>query len=226
LGEAEKSREYLEKFSALKMENDKADREKRAGFAPLRITLKNTAQTHTDVGRVYALQNRPQEAEQLWLRAAALDPENTICRLNLAVFYQRTGQDRGALRLYEEIARIDPADGLVQLNLGRVSLKLRQAERAERAFREVIRLAPDRPDGYAALAELHLQSNRNLAEARRLAEAAVRLAPEAKYFAILGQACVMNGDRKGALTAMNKAIELQPDNNQYQRLLEKLLGGK
>ena len=226
LGESVKASEYWEKFSTLKQQNDTAEREKRTRFAPLQITRKSVAQTHTDVGRVYALLGHTGEAEQLWLRATALDPENTICRLNLAVFYQRTGQEGEALRFYEEIARIDPSDALVHLNLGRVSLKLRQVERAERAFVTVVKLAPNQPEGHSALAQLYLQTNRNPAEAARLAEAAVQLAPEAPYLALLSEARARNGDRQGALAAINQAIDLQPGNGQYRQMREMLLGRK
>jgi len=210
----------------LKQESDAAEREKRTRFAPLQITRRSVAQTHTDVGRVYASLGRTGDAEQLWLRANALDPENTICRLNLAVFYQRAGQYGEALQFYEEIARIDPNDALVHLNLGRASLKLNQVERAERAFAEVIRLAPNQPEGHSALAQLYVQGGRNPAEAVRLAETAVRLAPDAQYLALLSEARARNGDRQGALTAINQAIDLQPGNGQYQQMRQMLLGRK
>ena len=226
LGDSNKASEYWEKFSALKQQSDDAEREKRIHFAPLEITRKSVAQTHTDVGRVYALLGRAADAEQLWLRATALDPANTICRLNLAVLYQRTGNDARAQQFYEDIARLDPSDALVQLNLGRVSLKLNQIERAERAFAEVTRLAPNQPEGHSALAQLYLQANRNPDDAVRLAETAVKLAPEAPYLAILSQARARSGDRQGALAAINQALDLQPANGQYRQMREILLGTK
>jgi len=56
-----------------------------------------------------------------------------------------------------------------------------------------------------------------------LAETAVKLAPEAKYYALLGQAYAMSNDRAGALAAFNRAIELQPDNRQYVQFRAMLL---
>jgi superkiller protein 3 len=226
LGEPERSADYWEKFSALKKASEEEGRRWRARFSPLSVAKRSVAQTHTDVGRVYLTQGRAREAEQLWRRASMLDPSNALCRLQLAVHCQRTRRPQEALRFYEEVARIDPNDGLAHLNLGRVCLKLNRFERAERAFNEVIRLAPNQPEGHSALAELFLQTNRNLDEARRLAEKAVSLAPEAQHFALLGQACAMNRDRAGALAAFNRAIDLQPDNAQYHRLRDTLLGNE
>ena len=219
----EKSAEYLEKFNALKKKTDTVERHIRATFAPLKISMRSTAQTHTDVGRVYMKKGRHREAEAMWRRAAALDPENSLCRLQLAVLCHQTGNSGEALRYYEEVAKLDPTDGLVQLNLGRVCAKLRQFERAEQAFKEVLKLAPSQAEGYSGLADLYLQSNRNLAQARLLAEQAVKLTPDAQNFGLLGQACIMNGDRPAAVAAMNKALELEPGNPHYLQMLQRLL---
>jgi tetratricopeptide (TPR) repeat protein len=153
LGDEEKSRGYWEKFSALKQQKDQQAREVRATYDPLSITKRSVAKTHTDVGRVYIINNRPKEAEELWLRAAALDSANTLCRLQLAIHYHQTERYSQALQYYQDVARADPNDALLQLNIGRVCLKLNQPSRAEEAFKKVVELAPDRPEGHAALAQ-------------------------------------------------------------------------
>ena len=154
LGDDEKSREAWAKFSALKEENDRQARDMRANYDSLAITKRSVAQTHTDVARVYILNNQPMEAEAMWLKAAALDESNTLSRLQLAVHYQQTHQYGPALKYYQEVARIDPADALVQLNIGRVCLALKQIENAEKAFEKVVQLAPNQPEGHAALAQV------------------------------------------------------------------------
>ena len=154
LGDFAMATECFERFSALKKESDEQARTARANYDTLSITKRSVAQTHTDVGRVYMTQHRHREAEGLWLRAAALDASNALCRLQLAVLAQQTQRYQDALRYYEEVAQIDPTDALVQLNLGRVSLKLNLPRRAEAAFKRVVELAPDRPEGHAALAQV------------------------------------------------------------------------
>ena len=154
LGQEEKSAECWARFSELKRQADRQAREMRTDYDSLAITRRSVAQTHTDVGRVYILNRRPKEAEELWLKAAALDGSNTLCRLQLAVHYQQSGQFPEALRYYQEVARLDPRDALVHLNIGRVSLKLNQVQQAEAAFQKVVELAPNRPEGHAALAQV------------------------------------------------------------------------
>jgi len=222
LGDRDQGSAYLERFAALKKASDDEGRRWRAAFSPLSVAKKSVAQTHTDVGRVYLKQGRAQEAEELWLKAAALDPSNTLCRLQLAVLYQQARKDREALRCYEEVAHLDANDGLVQLNLGRLSAKLKETARAERAFKEVIKLEPQRPEGHSALAELYLQTRRNPAEARKLAQQAVALAPDAPNFVLLSRTCAADGDRASALAAIDKALELQPANEQYRQARQML----
>jgi tetratricopeptide (TPR) repeat protein len=223
LGEREQADKYFQTFSVLRERADEKGRQVRANYDTLAITQKSVAQTHTDVARVYVKEGRVREAEALWLKAAELDPKNSLCRLQLAVIYQQTGRHREALKYYEEIAKADPNDPLVQLNMGRVWMKLNDTEQAEQAFTQALRLAPNQPESHSSLAELYLQNRMKLAEAVALAETAVKLAPEAKYYALLGQAYAMSNDRAGALTAFNRAIELQPDNRQYVQFRTMLL---
>lgn len=153
-GEEDRSKECWTRFSALKSQTDQQARQIRTEYDSLAITKRSVAQTHTDVGRVYILNQRPKDAEQLWLQAAALDAGNTLCRLQLAIHYHQTEQHAEALRYYQEVARLDPGDALVHLNIGRVSLKLNQVPQAEAAFKKVVELAPNRPEGHAALAQV------------------------------------------------------------------------
>lgn len=154
LGEEEKSKGCWTRFSALKKDKDQHNRQVRADYDSLAITKRSVAQTHTDVARVYILNQRAKEAEALLLRAAALDSSNSLSRLHLAVHYHQIGNYTGALRFYQEVARLDPKDALVQLNIGRVNLKLNQVRQAETAFQRVVELAPERPEGHAALAQV------------------------------------------------------------------------
>ena len=159
LGESENATNHFEQFSALKRKSETEARDVRSNYNTLALTRQSVARTHTDVGRVYMIQNMPREAEDLWLRAATLAATNILCRLQLAVHCQRSNRNAEALRYYEEVMRLDPSDALVHMNIGRVSLKLNQLGRAEQAFKEVVRLAPDRPEGQDALAEVRAMIN-------------------------------------------------------------------
>ncbi len=99
-------------------------------------------------------------------------------------------------------------------------MKLNQMDRAERAFKEVIRLEPGRSEGYAALTRFYLQTQREMPEAERLARRATELDPEAEYFALLAQACAVNGNPGAAAAAMNRAVEFEPGNAEFVKMRE------
>ena len=88
--------------------------------------------------------------------------------------------------------------------------------------REAMNVAPERAVGYGELAQLYLGANRNLPDARGLAETAAQLEPTAANYYVLSWACDKNGDVESALEAMRQAIELAPANEKYKRMYETL----
>jgi tetratricopeptide (TPR) repeat protein len=68
------------------------------------------------------------------------------------------------------------------------------------------------------LAKIYLAQNMHLSEAKKLAQAAVRIAPVASNYFILARACHQTGDLAGALAAMQRAVAMEPDNAEYRRI--------
>ncbi len=122
----------------------------------------------------------------------------------------------------ERLRAIDPGDMINQLNIGTGNARLRRFDAAEEAYRKAIQLRTRQCEGYQALAGVYMKTGRKLDKARSLAEAAVRLQPSAANFRLLGEACDRNGDRQGALSAMERAIALEPGNSQYRRIYDGL----
>ena len=77
--------------------------------------------------------------------------------------------------------------------------------------------------GYVALAQFLLQSRRDLSEVKGLATRAAELEPIASNFFLLAIACQANQDADGAREAIQKAAELEPLNQEYQRFREYLV---
>ncbi len=216
LGDRVKADECRKKFEALKSQDDAAGRQARTEFDPLAITRRSFARTHTEIGRVYLLRGQPRKAEELFLRAAEVDPDNTGCRFQLIMLLQQRQQNQEALRFAQEMVRAEPRNAFHYLAVGNLQARLRQRAEAESAFKKVIELAPGRPEGYFALAQLYLQGDIQLSEALRLARRAVELSPSPVNYYVLSQACARNGDLQGAVAAIEKACELDPGNQQLQ----------
>ncbi|MHC4437952.1 MAG: tetratricopeptide repeat protein, partial [Planctomycetota bacterium] len=177
LGLKDECKEAQQKFKQLEAEDQKAGRHWRQVLEPLAVTRSSAAHTHTDIGRVYNEHGYPDKAEQLWQKAATLDPNNIDCRLHLSALYLKNRKPLDALKLYEQITLIDPENGVSYFFIGNINAQLSRFDDAEKAYKKVIEVAPKRSEGYHALARLYLQLNRNLPEAEKLAASAVELDP-------------------------------------------------
>jgi protein O-GlcNAc transferase len=218
--------QYQQRFAALKTEHQVMGRRLRTEFNPLTTTRQSLAQTHTQVGWVYLTRGKPERAEKLWRRAAEVDPGNTACRFQLVMLCQKAGRNQEALQLCQEMIRAEPTNGFHYLGLGNLHARLNQHREAEAAYQRATELAPERAEGWFALAQFYLQANTNLTEAVRLSQRAVSLAPLAPHYYILSRACARNGDRAAARAAIERACELDPQNLQYRKLRESLASAK
>lgn len=160
------------------------------------------------------------KAEQLLKRAATLDPTNTACLMTLASLHRVNKQIAEALQIYKRISEIEPKNPTSYLNIGVFSAQLKRFADAEEAFHKAIRLAPESSSAYRELAQLYLKMSTKFLEAKLLAEKAVALEPIAANYFVLSWACDKNEDTANALSAMKRAIELDPGNPRYKRMYE------
>jgi Tfp pilus assembly protein PilF len=58
---------------------------------------------YLNAGKLYLTSNQPEEAEQHWLRAAEIDPQDVRPRQLLAALYQALGRREAALRLAKDL---------------------------------------------------------------------------------------------------------------------------
>lgn len=223
-GEMEKSREYMSTFRELKAKEMNALKRRDKAFDDLRSVCHNVSETHTAIGRLYLVNKRPAEAEQLLQRAAQLDPENILSRMVLASLYQRTRRIDRALRLYEELTHIEPGRVNHHINKGICATMLGQLGTAEKAFQEIIRLYPTRAVGYRELARFYLMIGAKPAEALLLMQKAVDMDGSAENFDLLSLACEINKDRQGAIKAIRRALELEPNNEDYKKAYKRIAG--
>lgn len=226
LGDNKAAAEYRQRFAALKSEQQAAGRGLRAQFNPLRTTRQSLALTHTTIGWVYSDHGELAKAEAVWRRAAEVDPANTACRFHLLMLYQRAGRNREALQACEEMIRAEPTNAFHRIGLGNLYTRLGQTADAGAAFQKAFELAPRRPETCFALAQFYLRTNRELAEAVKLAQQAVELAPAAPHYYMLSRAQARAGDRSAALAAIARACELEPANREYQAWQSALMAAK
>lgn len=223
LKQVDKAQEYRATFKKIRSKQSYAYMGRQWDtLADLESLRQGVVRTYLDAERIYRDSGNKAKAEELLNRASGLDPNNTRCLERLASLYFTTNRAAQALGCFEKIARIDPNNPVPYLNIGQVATMLKMFEKAEQAFRKTVALAPNDPVGYRELARFYLRTNTNIAQAYSLAQKAIALQQNADTYFLLGWAADMNGDRAGALQAMEQALQLEPNNQQYRNIYDRI----
>jgi len=217
LGKSDKAEKYLQRFKKLKAELRKGLKGRKVLYNDFVETQKLAALTYIEAGQMYRDVGKLDKAEELLKKAAGLDPENSVCLLELTSLYQKNGRQLKALQMLKKIGEIEPDNAICQFQIAVLSSQLKLFNDAENALRKVITLAPQQSAGYRELAGLYLKTNKKLLQARQLAEKAVALEATAVNYFVLSWACDKNGDTANALSAIKRAVMLEPNNQQYLR---------
>ncbi len=146
LGQKDEATKYREKFRELKARDWETLPNRAEAALQLKLLIplrRDVAQTHTNVGLFYGDRGNSRQAEEHWLRAAVLDPTNTLCRHQLASWYQSTNRNREALQLCEQLRAIDPANAVYHLHAGILNARLTRFDAALAAVKRAIQLDPD-----------------------------------------------------------------------------------
>lgn len=197
---------------------------KRKDFGELDTLEGALAGAYSDAGRIYLARGHVAEAEECWEKAAAMDPMNITSRVALLRLYTDTGRQEAMRPLLEQLCKIEPDNPFHFRNLGVYLSNRGEVDQAEAAFRRFVELAPDQADACSTLAEFYVQTGRKLSEAVALARRAVALDPRAEHYYLLSQACAKVGDRSGTLTAIGRALELDPGNATYRAMRDQWAG--
>jgi tetratricopeptide (TPR) repeat protein len=223
LGQRDKAQENLAAFRKLRSKVSAAYMARRRGpiedLASLRASV---VRTNLDAERLYRDTGNIAKSEELLKRAYELEPDNNRCLERLALLYYTTNRVDKALEYFEKAAQADPNNPFSHLNFGQIAARLKMFDKAERAFRKTIELAPSNASGYRELASLYLSNMKNLPQTKKLAQKALSLEKKAANYFIFGWASDVNGDRAEALKAMEQAIKLEPQNQHYRMIYEKI----
>ncbi len=217
LGEKAESLRCAEKFSRLDTAPRDAGMRRRGTSDYLDLLHRDVARTHTGAGRIYARQGDHRNAESLLRRAARIDPNNWVCRQELAAAYLGSGRRQPADELCDELIEIDDDNAACYFNTGGLLIRLRRFADAERAVRRGIELAPQDAAGYRYLVRVLQDGRRKPADAVDAAKRLVALEPTAANYLLLADACRGNGDRAGAEDARQRAAKLDRENGAAAR---------
>ncbi len=221
LGEDDLAKQYRARFQELKDAEMAAHKTKSSPREQVRDAVHvpiRVAEIMRHAGRAYWDSNEYQTAEQVWLRAAELSPEEMEARQLLSNLYDRQGRLDESLKWVRNLEQLDPEDTRHIRNEGRLLSRLKRYDEAEKLFRELIRRDPNSSFNFAALAELLLLRGGDKAEAASLAMRAVDMDPSGPNLFLLATVAQQSGDVATAKKAITLALARQPDNPQYRQL--------
>lgn len=166
---------------------------------------------HFGQGLMLQLLDRFAEAVRSYLRAVQLRPTSAPANLNLATAYLQLGDAALAVPYAEKAVDLDPGNGAAHLNLGAIYARVERHDEALYEFEAAVNILGPRPDLLRNLAET--QGELKLYdEMRRTLLTLVELEPTARTFERLGYASFKARRYASALTAFERAVELNAKN--------------
>jgi serine/threonine protein kinase/tetratricopeptide (TPR) repeat protein len=173
------------------------------------VALNNLAYVLSDSG-LY------EEAERYYLKVIEVVPENVIYRKRLAGHYQRTGQLKKMIEVYEEAVEIDPDYWDLYYWYAESRFNLGQKEEAIGVFEDLVKKMPDSINTYHTYGRFLYYYINDYEEAIYKFNKCLELNPQVdEAYNLLAYSYSKVDDFNRALESINRAIEIAPDNYNY-----------
>lgn len=219
LGEQDAAQKHLARFKELKKRDEQAHRQElKTEELGLSRARKSVAEVLTTAAKGYVFRGDTQKAEELLRRARDLSPELSESVRLLAWLYERQGRVDEAVAALSKFVKLVDDDAAAYLRLAKLQTQVGDLEGAEKSFQRLTELVPKEADAYAMLAEFELHVRGDAEQARRAARQAVELDATASHYFLLAMACWEVGDADAASDAVEQAVALAPENDDYRRL--------
>jgi predicted O-linked N-acetylglucosamine transferase (SPINDLY family) len=151
------------------------------------------------------------QAEQLYLRVLAVDPDQVDALHQLAAIAGQTGREDRAIDYLRTVLRIRPGWAAAHNNLGNVYAAQGKLAEAVASFQEAVRLQPDFVMAHNNLG-IALRQQGRPAEAVASLQQALRIRPDyAEAHQNLGLAWLALGKLPQAQTSLQQALRNRPD---------------
>ena len=176
----------------------------------------------TQAARVLLKNNRKDLARKTLEYARGCSVSNEESRSMLVSLLAQEKSYENALRLVDELTAISPKNANYWLTAGSIATRNRQLDLAEEMLNRVIELVPQRVEGYAAMAEAHILLNGNKQKAMEMAGKVVEIRGTSSDYATYAQTLAMNNRLEESISALERAVEKDPEADNYKKILEQL----
>ena len=182
------------------------------------------AQLRNMLGWALVRNNEPQRAIPEFDAALRLQPNYPLALNNRGYASVMNGDPSAAQRDWKAALALPDSEGahaFVYYNYGELARKAGRFDEAAKDFRRSIRLNPRDPWPHHRLG-VALSAAGHQTDAVAAFREHVRLAPTATGFGDLGTALELSGDRSGALASYQRALALDPSNEEWKRRVNDL----
>jgi tetratricopeptide (TPR) repeat protein len=125
-GDADKAREYLQKFQTGQAKFFSSHQTAKRGADDGDTLERTLATAYTDAGRLYSARGDAKTGEECWLRAGEIDSDHADSRIRLLDLYGQQRRPQAALRVLEQLCRIQPENPNHSKNLEAIRRMLGQ----------------------------------------------------------------------------------------------------
>jgi len=169
-------------------------------------------EAHVGIASILVEMGKLAEAEDMFARALAEDPQSHRALYGLAGLRVRQNRPAEALRLYEQAIEMGRGSNtaMALFNIGAIHHAAGRIDDARRAFERALSVDPTNARAARALAELMRQEGRRQ-QAIELLRRTIERRPDAEALAAVGELLVEDGQLPSAAEALRQAVELRPD---------------
>lgn len=136
---------------------------------------------HTNLGRIRAHEGKFDEAENHYLAAIAINPQNEVSRYNYGNLLTKAGRYEEAADQLHQALKIAPDYAEAHANLGVILFKKGMIEEAVIEYKQAVVYKPDYADAYYNLS-IALVNERKIGEAIAACQQALSLKPDSELF--------------------------------------------
>ena len=217
LGDSQQAEAAMAQFRHLKTYEDRMHQYREALY-----TNPNLPILYIKLGELHETYDNLTEASRIYEVATQVHPSYLPAYLNLGEIFIQQRHLEKATYVYQEATKIAPNDPQVWIKLGVVYINQHQFEPAILAFKQAIAVDDTATEAYNNLARVYAGLGKEMQQAIDFAEHAVTLMPTAKHYDTLAYTYYRNAEYTEALAAINQALALAPDADEYSKFLLKI----
>ncbi len=174
------------------------------------------------LGVLLELKGRDREAIALYERGAGKNVENPEMLARIALLHKRRGRRDVAHRMLRDLRKSYPKSMPIILELGVLLWESRRKDESKQTFEEALRMDPESDVALNRLAWFHAVEGKNLERGIELSKRSLEIRPATPpYLDTLAELYYRNGQHLGAISHIQKAIEVDPNNRYYRVQLDK-----